>query len=227
MTQAAKFFERLVACALVLGALVLGGLAGGASAAAQDALRLPTSAGDEPLMVSSISFRSYPEVNGTYERGETVEVAVDFTARVNVTGSPQLALIVGDQTRWATHSHNIIWTNKLSFRYTVQAADQDTNGIGIPADGIRLNGGSIRASPEGVIDAVLTNVGLGDSATHSGADSPGWLMRERMTPLCSGSSISATGRSWSRCWMAVRPTAISGSSARRRRTSRQTTPQPA
>ena len=166
MTQAAKFVEGLVACALVLGALVLGGLAGGASAAAQDALRLPTSAGDEPPMVSSISFRSYPEVNGTYERGETVEVAVDFTARVKVTGSPQLALIVGDQTRWATYSHNIIWTNKLSFRYMVQAADQDTNGIGIPADGIRLNGGSIRASPEGVIDAVLTNVGLGDSATH-------------------------------------------------------------
>ncbi len=166
MTQAAKFVEGLVACALVLGAFVLGGLAGGASAAAQDALRLPTSAGDEPPMVSSISFRSYPEVNGTYERGETVEVAVDFTARVNVTGSPQLALIVGDQTRWATYSHNIIWTNKLSFRYTVQAVDRDTNGISIPADAIRLNGGSIRASPDGVIDAVLTHVGVPDKATH-------------------------------------------------------------
>lgn len=104
MTQAAKFVERLVACGLVLGGLVLGGLAGGASAAAQDALRLPTSAGDEPPMVSSISFRSYPEVNGTCERGETVEVAVEFTRSVVVSPSVRLALAIGRQTRFADYS---------------------------------------------------------------------------------------------------------------------------
>ncbi len=119
-----------------------------------------------PPMVRDISFRSYPEIAGTYERGETVEVAVDFTAPVTVTGSPQLALIVGDEIRWATYSHNVRWTNFLAIRYTVQAADRDANGISIPADAIRLNGGSIRASPDGVIDAVLTHVGVPDNATH-------------------------------------------------------------
>ena len=98
-----------------------------------------------PPMVRDISFSSYAEIAGTYERGETVEVAVDFTAHVTVNGSPQLALIVGDETKWATYSHNVRWTNFLAFRYTVQAVDRDTNGISIPADAIRLNGGSIRA----------------------------------------------------------------------------------
>ncbi len=119
-----------------------------------------------PPTVRGITFRSYPEIGGIYERGETVEVAVDFTAYVKVSGTPQLALIVGDEIRWAAFSHNIRWTNFLSFRYTVQAADRDANGISVPADAIRLNGGSIRAGPEDVVDAVLRHQGVGDSGTH-------------------------------------------------------------
>ena len=119
-----------------------------------------------PPAVRGITFRSYPEIGGIYERGETVEVAVDFTAYVKVSGTPQLALIVGDEIRWADFSHNIRWTNFLSFRYTVRAVDRDANGISVPADAIRLNGGSIRAGPEDVVDAVLRHQGVGDSGTH-------------------------------------------------------------
>lgn len=141
-------------------------LASAGLSAAQDPALLQASQDSDPPTVRGISYRSSPEIGVTYERGETVEVAVDFTAYVIVTGSPRLALIVGDELRWAAFSHNIRWTNLLSFRYTVQAGDRDANGISIPADAIRLNGGSIRAGPEDVVDAVLTHGALADKGGH-------------------------------------------------------------
>ena len=141
-------------------------LASASLSIAQDPALLQASQDSGPPTVRGITFRSYPEIGLTYERGETIEIAVDFTAYVKVTGTPELALIVGDEIRWAAFSHNIRWTNALSFRYKVQAADRDANGISIPAAAIRLNGGSIRAGPEDVVDAVLTHQGVGDSGAH-------------------------------------------------------------
>lgn len=77
-------------------------LASASLSAAQDPALLQASQDSGPPTVRGISYRSYPEIGVTYERGETVEVAVDFTAYVKVTGSPQLALNVGDELRWAS-----------------------------------------------------------------------------------------------------------------------------
>ena len=52
----------------------------------------------------------------------------------------------------------------LSFRYKVQTQDVDQDGIGIPANALRLNGGSIRSAAG--VDADL-NLG-----THAITDAP-------------------------------------------------------
>ena len=59
---------------------------------------------DAAPAVSSITFHDSPARGGTYERGERVQVEVRFDRAVKATGSLQVALTVGTQTRHATYS---------------------------------------------------------------------------------------------------------------------------
>ena len=103
--------------------------------------------------VSGAGIFSSPSNGTAYRAGEFITVWVLFTSQIEATGSPRLALTVGSQTR-----HASFWTpsregTALFFRYQVQAEDVDTDGIGIAANALTLNGGSIRS--EGGTDAVL------------------------------------------------------------------------
>ena len=107
--------------------------------------------------VTEVFFDSAPLDGDTYEHGERVSVNVYFDKIVTVTGTPTLALTIGDRTRPATYygasrSDSDGWT-ALWFRYYVQAGDRDADGIGIAADALSLNGGTIRDPGGG--DAVL------------------------------------------------------------------------
>ena len=107
-----------------------------------------------------------PPTGDTYVRGERVRVWVEFDRDVVVTGSPQVALTIGSQTRQATYSgHSTIVVpgggtfvdeDVLSFDYLVQATDRDDYGISIPANALALNGGTIRHAADRTIDADLT-----------------------------------------------------------------------
>ena len=104
--------------------------------------------------VSSIAFISAPARGDTYELGETIEVAVEFDKAVAVSGRPQLALTIGTHTRHATYSG---WDSQsVNFHYTVHEADRDEDGIGIAANSLILNGGTITAA-DGTTDAELTH----------------------------------------------------------------------
>ncbi len=104
--------------------------------------------------VSSIAFLGSPARGDTYELGETIEVRVQFDRAVTATGTPQVALTIGTQTRHATLSS---WsTQSLYFSYTVQAGDRDKDGISIPANALVLNGGTITTT-DGTTDADLTH----------------------------------------------------------------------
>ena len=114
-----------------------------------------TVAGATPA-VSKVSIASSPASGASYATGENIDVEVTFNYPVTVTGTPRLALAIGSATRQAayrTHSGSTV-----SFRYTVIAADVDRNGIGIAADALTLNGGSIEASK------VAAALGLGSHA---------------------------------------------------------------
>ena len=70
-------------------------------------------------------------------------MTVQFDERVDVAGVPVLAIGIGNATR-----HAPMWMHsgsRLHFAYTVDAADQDANGISVDAGALRLNGGRIVA----------------------------------------------------------------------------------
>ena len=100
-----------------------------------------------------------PPTGDTFERADVIEIAVAFTAPLAVTGTPQLALTIGSTTRQADYASGT-GTDTLVFRYTVVAADVDTDGLSIGATALALNGGTIRR-PSTTIDATL---GLGSHA---------------------------------------------------------------
>ena len=107
-----------------------------------------------PPRVREIRFAYSPARGGTYERGETVEVKVEFDRAVEATGEPQVVLTIGKQKRYATISG---WGSEaLYFKYTVQESDRDEDGIDIAANALELNGGTITAVA-GTTDADLTH----------------------------------------------------------------------
>ena len=102
--------------------------------------------------VTGIYLVSSPARGDTYERGETIEVVVEFDRAVTETGNPQLALTIGREVRHATSAG---WgSESLFFSYTVQEGDRDDDGISISANALLLVGGAITAT-DGTSDADL------------------------------------------------------------------------
>ena len=106
---------------------------------------------------------SEPIEGDTYQRGETIEVAVNFSDRVVVAGTPQLALSVGVNTRNADYVRGTN-SNQLVFEYTVVEADADTDGIVAGQNALALNGGAI-TSVYGA-QAILTHTALAAQTGH-------------------------------------------------------------
>ena len=123
---------------------------------------------DTPPAVRDIAFICSPARCDIYELGETIEVLVEFDRAVMVTGSPQVALTIGSQTRQAIYSGystfavpGVVGTfvdeDILSFDYIVQAIDRDEDGISIAANALALNGGTIKHAADRTSDADLTH----------------------------------------------------------------------
>ena len=91
-------------------------------------------------------------------------MGIRLSQQVSFTGSPQLALTIGTSTRQATTYQDVSLMDFRSFYYTVQRDDLDTDGIGIAANALALNGGTIR-SADGE-DAIL------DLGTHAIGNDP-------------------------------------------------------
>ena len=108
-----------------------------------------------------------PPTGDTYVLGETVRVWVEFDKEITVSGSPRVALTIGGKTRQANYSGfsvavmpdggTIVDKGVLSFDYRVQATDRDEDGVGIPANALALNGGTIKHAGDGTTDADLTH----------------------------------------------------------------------
>ena len=118
-----------------------------------------------------------PASQDTYAGGETIFVQVGFTRRVEVTGTPKVAIEVGERMRRADHIPTFRAAELLApgnsfhsprerlrflyFGYVVQPSDLDVDGVSVPADALGLNGGSIRAWDDGS-DADLSHDGIPD-----------------------------------------------------------------
>ena len=70
----------------------------------------------------------------TFELGDTITVQVSYGEDVDVTGTPRLALDIGGTTKYAAYDSGDSRTSFgiLFFDYTVQAGDNDADGVGVP-----------------------------------------------------------------------------------------------
>ncbi|WP_161893323.1 hypothetical protein, partial [Pseudomonas juntendi] len=83
--------------------------------------------------------------DGSYKVGDVLSFTVNASEGVVVDttgGTPRLALTVGGVTRYASYVSGA-GNGALVFEYTVQAGDNDADGIAL-AGSIDLNGGSIK-----------------------------------------------------------------------------------
>ena len=115
-----------------------------------------------PTTVRAMSITSNPGPDATYGLGDAIEVTVEFTRIVVVTGTPSLRLRVGTRDRTATFRGGTDRT--LLFSYRVVEGDSDPDGIGIRANGVARGNGRIRDGAG--FDAVLDHEVLRDDADH-------------------------------------------------------------
>ncbi|MDP7489699.1 MAG: Ig-like domain-containing protein, partial [Arenicellales bacterium] len=101
--------------------------------------------------------------NSLLNAGDVVSVTATFSEVVNTTGTPQLTLAVGSDNRTATYASGSGSTS-LVFQFTIQAGDNDTDGISIGADALALDNGTI-SDPAGN-NAILTHSAMSDNNSY-------------------------------------------------------------
>ena len=96
-----------------------------------------------------MTIASDPGDDDTYEAGDVITVHVFYGTGIGTDltidttgGTPRLPLTIGSATRYAAYSTDSRF-HRLNFEYTVQAGDNDADGIGVPGP-IDLNGGTIQ-----------------------------------------------------------------------------------
>ena len=112
--------------------------------------------------VSSVAITS-TATNNYYKQNDIIEVTVTFSENVTVTDTPQLTLTVGSSDKTLAYERGS-GTTKLLFDYAVASADEDTDGISVKADSLKLNSGTIKDAANN--DATLTHTALTDQASH-------------------------------------------------------------
>ena len=103
-------------------------------------------------LAAGVSSVSVP-ADGAYVAGQNLDFTVNFSQAVTVDtvgGTPRLELIVGSTTRYAAYLAGSGGPS-LTFRYTVQPGDNDSDGITISTTALSLNGGSIATGSSNVV----------------------------------------------------------------------------
>ena len=119
-----------------------------------------------PPSAWGIAFDSSPALGTTYELGETIEVRVEFDRAVQVTGSPQVALTIGTETRQAAYALSWRDPRYAHFSYAVQEGDRDEDGISIAANALALNGGTIAHADDPTTGASIAHSGVAADLTR-------------------------------------------------------------
>ena len=112
--------------------------------------------------VSSVELTSIPT---TYAIGDPVEATVNFSAAVDITGTPQLELDFAGTPKLAdcVAATN---TNWMGCYYEVVAGDVAAGGVAIAANKLTLNGGTITATGSTTITADLDHGAVAIAANH-------------------------------------------------------------
>ncbi len=101
--------------------------------------------------VSSLSFTSPTQ---TYVSGDDINVSVEFSENVTVTGTPSIGIKIGSVIKQATYASGT-GNDTLVFTYTLVVGDEDPDGIEVESSSIDLNSGTIKDSAGN--DSTLTH----------------------------------------------------------------------
>lgn len=100
---------------------------------------------------------------GFYAIGDEIEVTVRFDAEVTVGESPTIGIALGHHSRRAQYVRAS--GQEVVFAYQVREGDEDTDGIHIPANSIRLNDGDFIRYTDGN-DAAITHSAIPVQTKH-------------------------------------------------------------
>ena len=123
-----------------------------------------------PPTISAIAITSDPGDGNSYGVGDQVEVTVTFSENVRVTTRgyrPRLMLDIGGKTKVAKY---VVPSSPdpmkfMKFTYTVEAGDNDNNGIAVGANKLQLLGTKVYDTPAGN-PANITHQALPDDPEH-------------------------------------------------------------
>ena len=126
--------------------------------------------------IDSIAFNSAGPDN-TFDTGDAVTATVTFNEAVTVDttgGTPQLTINMGGTDQVLDYNSGTGTTALVFSGYTVAFGDTDTDGLSIEANKLDLNGGTIKATADANLDAVLDHTAVAASASHtvSGVTAP-------------------------------------------------------
>ena len=110
--------------------------------------------------ISSVAFKE--PTNDKWIPGQSLQVKIIFNVPVVVTGSPYISLL-SDGINKATYLDGS-GTNSLVFAYTIVSGDIDNTGVGIAANSIVLNSGTIKSASG--VNATLTHSAVARSSAR-------------------------------------------------------------
>ena len=111
-------------------------------------------------VISTVAFKE--PTNEKWIPGQSLQVRVIFNVPVVVTGSPYISLL-SDGINRATYLDGSGGTS-LIFAYTILSGDIDNTGVGIAANSIVLNSGTIKSASG--VNATLTHSAVARSSTR-------------------------------------------------------------
>ncbi len=111
--------------------------------------------------IVSVAFRQ-PGTDGIYHVGQFVRVAFVFSMPVTVSGSPYVMLDSSSIGKTPFLDGN--GTTNIMFSYTVATGDVENSGVGLIANSIVLNGGTIKSATG--VNADLTHARISRSGSR-------------------------------------------------------------
>lgn len=111
--------------------------------------------------IVSVAFRQ-PGTDGIYHVGQFVRVAFVFSMPVTVSGSPYVMLDSSSIGKTPFLDGN--GTTNIMFSYTVATGDVENSGVGLIANSVVLNGGTIKSATG--VNADLTHARISRSGSR-------------------------------------------------------------
>ena len=155
-----------------------------------------TTEDDDAPEILDVNIISRPADGYAYRAGESIDIGVDTDLKVEVEGTPLLSLFIGDgdQSTWrGAEYHSGSGTRFLVYRYQVETADRDNDGVSV-ASAYSGEDGRPAEGFSGDIHAEGTEVPI--EYAHSGVESH-WKQKVDGRPYVQNARIiSSPGERW-------------------------------